>query len=66
MFYSAFGKILTLMCLILLIRLIAQLFQKFNLTPRGVFNALIFKGKPVRFQQRMSGLFANWPFLKCY
>ena len=68
MFYSAFGKILTLTLeahvLKIAYQAYAQLFQYFNLTvtPQGVFNALIFKGKPVRFQQRMTGLFANWLF----
>ena len=70
MFYFAFGKILTLTLeayvLNIAYQAYAQLFQQFNLTPRGVFNALICKGKPVRFQQRMKGLFANWPFLKSY
>ena len=70
MFYSAFGKILTLTLeahvLKIAYQAYAQLFQYFNLTPRGVFNALIFTGKQVRFQQRMKGLFANWPFLKSH
>ena len=52
------------MCLILFIRPMHDSFNS-SISPfRGVFNALIFKGKLVRFQQRMKGLFANWPFFK--
>ena len=66
MVYSAFGKILTL-TLEAHVRNIAyqayaQLFQQFTLPLEGVFNTLIFKGKSVRFQQRMKVLFANWFF----
>ena len=52
------------MYLILLIRLMHNSFSS-SISPfREFFNALIFKGKSVRFQQRMKGLFANWPFFK--
>ena len=70
MIHSAFGKILTLTLEAhvpnIAYQAYAQLFQKFILPLRGVFNDLIFNGKSVRFQQRMKGLSANWPFLKSY
>ena len=69
MFYSAFGKILTLSleAHVLNIAYHAGLCTTLSIVqsqPSGIFNALIFKGKPVRFQQRIKGLFANWPFFK--
>ena len=65
MFYSVFGEILTLMCLYCLSRLSTTLLiVQSPIPPQGVFNALIFKGKSVRFQQRMKGLFAKFAFFK--
>ena len=63
MFYSAFGKILTLTLEAHLLYCLSGLCT--TLLPcQGVFNDLIFKGKSVRFQQRMKALFANWSFFK--
>ena len=53
------------MCLYCLSRLSTTLLLVQSPIPlQGVFNAFIFKGKSVRFQQRMKGLFAKFAFFK--
>ena len=67
MFYFVFGEILTPEAYvpILLITLKHNSFiSSISIPLQGVFNAFIFKGKSVRFQQRMKGLFAKFVFFK--
>ena len=67
MFYFVFGEILTpeAHVPILLMTLTTTLLLVQSPIPlQGVFNAFIFKGKSVRFQQRMKGLFAKFVFFK--